>query len=218
MDNKKNIVRTYIKKKEDRNERDCYLTPISIVEQFLDEEKFEDGSFLECCSNKERHIEKTLNKYGYKNVKSNVFEEDGIDFLQWDENDKYDYIVSNTPYKNSNDFIIKCMKVCKNKFCLFYPLDYCNGISRFENVFNNNLGWKLSKMYVYVRKVMLEEKFIDGNGIYYRTGLGCYCWYVFSKDYKGETIIKWIDNNKYVLGSRDCDYRYDKKTQKVIEK
>ena len=216
---KKNIVRTYCKKANERNERDCYLTPTSIIQQFLDEEKFdENGSFLECCANKEKHIEKILKNNNYNNIYSNVFEEDGIDFLEWDENKKYDYIISNTPYKNSNDFIIKCMKVCSKKFCLLYPLDYCNGIYRYENVFNNNLGWKLSKMYIYVRKVMLEKKFLDDEGLYYKTGLGCYAWYIFEKDYKGETITKWINNNKYVLGSRDCDYRYDKKNEKIIKK
>jgi len=214
----KQIVRTYCKKEENRNERDCYLTPISIIQQFLDEEKFDtDKSFLECCSNKEKHIEKTLKKNDYKYVESNVYEEDGIDFLKWDENKKYDYIISNTPYKNANEFIIKCMKVCKEKFCLFYPLDYCNGIDRFERVLNNDLGWKLTKMYVYVRKVMLEKQFIDNEGIYYRTGLGCYAWYVFEKK-NTECIIKWINNNKYVLGSKDCEYRYNKKDNKVIKK
>lgn len=214
----KQIVRTYCKKEKDRNDKDCYLTPISIIQQFLDEEKFDKNkSFLECCSNKEKHIEKILNNNGYNNVYSNVYEEDGIDFLTYDENKKYDYIISNTPYKNANDFIIKCMKVCKEKFCLFYPLDYCNGISRYENVLNNNLGWKLTKMYVYVRKVMLEKEFIDNEGIYYKTGLGCYAWYVFEKK-NNDCIIKWINNNKYVLGSKDCKYRYDKKNKKIIIK
>lgn len=207
---KKQIVRTYCKKQELRNDKDCYLTPISIVEQFLDIEKFDNGTFLECCSNKEKHIEKTLNKYGYDNVYSNVYELDGVDFLKWDETKKYDYIISNTPYKNSNDYILKCMKVAKRKICLFYPLDYCNGIFRYNNVFNNDLDWKLSKMYVYVRKVMLENEFIDKKGIYYKTGLGCYCWYVYEKGYQGECVIKWINNNKYVLGSKDC--KYNKKT------
>ena len=216
---KKNIVRTYTKKKEDRNVRDCYLTPISMIRQFLDLEKFDTKkSFLEICSNKEKHIEKVLNEYEYKDVYSNVFEKDGIDFLKWDEDNKYDYIVSNTPYKNANDFIVKCMKVCKEKFCLLYPLDYCNGIGRYNQVYNNDLGWKLSKMYVYVRKSFLTEKFIDNEGIYYKTGMGCYAWFVFEKDYIGETKMRWINNNMFVLGSKDCGYRYDNKNQKIIVK
>ena len=217
--NSKNIVRTYRKKKEDRNVRDCYLTPISMIRQFLDIEKFDkDKTFLECCSNKEKHLEKVLNEYNYKNVDSNVYEDDGIDFLKWNENNKYDYIVSNTPYKNANDFIRKCMKVCNEKFALLYPLDYCNGIGRFNNVYNNELGFKLSKMYVYVRKSFLTEKFIDGKGEYYKTGMSCYAWFMFEKGYEGETQMKWINNNKYVLGSKDCDYRYDNKQKKVVKK
>tara|TARA_R100000951_G_scaffold83373_1_gene71163 strand:- start:3119 stop:3775 length:657 start_codon:yes stop_codon:yes gene_type:complete len=216
---KKQIVRTYCKKKEDRNDKDCYLTPISIIKQLLEKEKFDKNKrFLECCSNKEKHIEKILIENGYNNVESNVYENDGIDFLKWNENKKYDYIISNTPYKNANDFIIKCMKVSTEKICLFFPLDYCNGINRYENVFNNKLGWKLSTMYVFVRKVMLEKSFIDKKGIYYRTGLGCYCWYIFEKNYTDNTKIIWIDNNKYVLGSRDCNFRYDNKNKKVISK
>jgi hypothetical protein len=216
---KKQIVRTYCKKKEDRNVNDKYLTPISIITQFLDLEIFDkDKTFLEPCSDINKNIEKTLKKYKYTNIKSNIFEKEGIDFLQWDENDKYDYIISNTPYKNANDFIIKCMKVCKEKFCLFFPLDYCNGIKRYNKVLNNDLGWKLSKMYVYVRKVMLENEFVDKEGIYYRTGLGCYAWYIYEKNYTGKTTIEWINNNKYALGSKDCKYKIIKKTKKIVKK
>jgi hypothetical protein len=65
---------------------------------------------------------------------------------------------------------------------------------------------------------MLEERFIDGEGMYYRTGLGCYAWYVFEKSNQDYTKLYKIDNNMYVLGSKDCEYKYDRKNNKIKKK
>ena len=213
----KQLVRTYCKKEADRNDKDCYLTPKSMIQQFLDAEKFDNcKTFLEPCSNKEKHIEEVLRENNYNNVYSNVYEDDPVNnnFLEMNGENKYDYIISNTPYKNANDFILQSFKICKEKVCLLFPLDYCNGITRYQTIYNHP-EWKLSKMYIYVRKSFLEKEFLDGVGQYYKTGMGCYCFFVFEKNFKGECATRWINNNKYVLGSKDCDYRYNKKTGKI---
>lgn len=195
-----------------RHENDRYLTPVSMVTQLLDVEHFDlDTTFLECCSNHEKHIEQTLRQRGFTNIFSNVYVCEGLDFLNWNENVKFDVILSNTPYKNATDFILKCLQVATKKVCLLYPASYIAGIDRYQRVWSNiELGWSLTKLYIFVRPSLLKPNFVDPNGIYYESGsLYTYAWYVWEpnpqKIYKHPTL-HWINNQEYVLGSDVCKY------------
>ena len=203
---------------EHRNKNDKYLTPVSMVTQLLENEPFDiNDSVLECCSDKNRNIETVLRNNGFTNVKSNIYEnEDGMNFLDWDENDKYDIIISNTPYDRKASFAIKAMKVAKKKIALLYPLYHCTGLYRYQNLFHNNLGFKLSKLYIFVRESFLKNDFIDGKGIYYLgQGVVSYCWYIFDKECNHEPIIRWINNNEYILGSTNCKLRWNRQTKQI---
>jgi len=188
-----------------REASDRYLTPISMILQLLDNEEFDyHDTFLECCSNHEKHIESTLRSQGYYNVYSNVFTETNTSFLDWNENVKFDYIVSNTPYKKATDFILKALKVARKKVCLLYPLSYVNGKDRFTRLWNNKtLGWSLTKLYVFVRRAMLETEFPEPTGMYYSAkSMMTYTWFIWEPTKSNKPsppVLRWINNQQYIL-------------------
>ena len=62
------IIKPNQKKKEDRNANDKYLTPPSVVQQFLDAAPFtdKDATILEPCASVECIIGNVLRKNGFK--------------------------------------------------------------------------------------------------------------------------------------------------------
>jgi hypothetical protein len=48
---------------------------------------------------------------------------------------------------------------------------------------------------------MLGEKLREDGK--YNTGMMVYAWFIFEKNYKGNTTIDWIDNNDDVLLKKD---------------
>jgi hypothetical protein len=48
---------------------------------------------------------------------------------------------------------------------------------------------------------MLGEKLREDGK--YNTGMMVYAWYIFEKEYDGNPIIDWIDNNNDVLSKKD---------------
>jgi len=194
----KNINRGYCKKKEKRNKNDKYLTPYSMIQQLLDNITLDKNiSILEPCCSEEKTIIKMLEKNGFNNLNYNIYDSpEGIDFLDWDENDKYDCIISNTPYGNKTVIkFIKKMKKITDKIILLYPINYLNGKERYDEIYNDE-EYKLSKILQFIRFPMLEETIREDGK--YKTGMTLYGWFIFEKGYKGDIILKQIDNDEFV--------------------
>jgi hypothetical protein len=200
-----------------RHKSDFYQTPYSITEQLLEHEKFDyNRSILEpACG--DGAIVKIIKKYWDeeyscwydKNTHRSFF---GDDFLT--SNSKSDYIITTPPFSISFDFINKCKKVAKIKFALLLPLSYLHGQKRYENKIFSDPDYPLTKIYVFTRYPLLEETIREDGK--YKTGMMVYGWFiwenkkhieVFSNNYDrlkyGYPVIKWIDNNKYVLNKND---------------
>ena len=171
-----------------RKKSDFYETPYSLTCQLLLVEKL-NGSILEPATGNGA-IAKMLKKLGYRYTEYDIEK----DFLK--ETKKYDTIITNPPYSLSFDFIKKAKEVANKKIILLLPLSYLHGKKRFDNIWNDK-NFPLSKIYVFTRYPMLGEKLrTDGK---YNTGMMVYAWYVWEKGYFGEPVIKWIDNNDYVI-------------------
>lgn len=75
-----------------------------------------------------------------------------------------------------------------------------HGKNRFDTVYSDTT-FPLKKIYIFTRYPLLGDPLrSDGK---YKTGMMVYAWYCFEKGYKGEPIIKWLDNNNYILKSND---------------
>lgn len=182
-----------------RKPSDFYETPYSITGRFITAEKFDkDKSILEPASG-HGAIVKVLKKHKYKNIKFYDLL-NGKDFLE--ETKTFNYIITNPPFSIAYEFINKCKELATDKFALLLPLSYLHGKKRFDNIYSDN-KYKLKTVYVFTRYPMLGDALrSDGR---YRTGMMVYAWYVWEKKYKGEPVVRWLDNNDDVCSTAEFE-------------
>lgn len=177
-----------------RKKSDFYETPYSLTRQFLERENLTGNVLEPSCG--DGAIVKILKEFGF-----NVIAKDlslGQDFLQ--ETQKYEAIITNPPFSLAYEFIQKC-KELTNYFALLLPLSYLHGKKRFDNIYSD-INFPLSRVYIFTRYPMLGEKLREDGK--YNTGMMVYAWFVWDRKTLGkEPIIKWIDNNHFVLTQED---------------
>lgn len=168
-----------------REENDFYPTPHYVVDKLLEKESF-NGSIWECACG-EGDISKTLEKKGF-----NVFSSDLInrgygetkDFLQSDL--VFDNIITNPPYKNSLEFILKAKQQSKEKIAMFLKTVWLESESRY-NMFQDT-NFPLKNIYQFSKRVSLyKEGKKMKNG-----GMIAYAWFVWEKGYVGKPTVDWI--------------------------
>jgi len=177
-----------------RKKSDFYETPYSLTWLLLEKETLE-GSILEpACGN--GAISSIVGGESY---------DIEVDFLK--ETRYYDTIITNPPFSLAQDFILKAKQVAKKKIIFLLPLSYLHGKRRHDTIWLDK-DFPLSKIYVFTRYPMLGEKLRnDGK---HNTGMMVYAWYVWEKGHIGEPLIKWLDNNKFVLNK--ITKKYEKNT------
>ena len=171
-----------------RRKSDFYETPYSLTKLLLEKEKMV-GSILEPAVGGGA-IGKVLNDYQYKYIGYDIEN----DFLK--QTQKYDTIITNPPYSLSAEFILKAKENARKKIIFLLPLSYLHGEKRYNEIWLDK-DFPLARIYVFTRYPLLGEKLRqDGK---HNTGMMVYAWYVWEKDYKGEPIIRWLDNNKFII-------------------
>jgi len=177
-----------------RKKSDFYETPYSITRHLLNVEYFDynlticepacgDGAIVKVLK------EKTNNFVAYDIEKN---------FLS--ETKQYDYIITNPPFSIAYEFIVKAKQVAKKKFAFLLPLSYLHGKKRYDDIYSDK-DYSLKKVYVFTRYPMLGEKLREDGK--YNTGMMVYAWFIFDKEYKGSSMLNWIDNNSDVLSKKD---------------
>lgn len=171
-----------------RKKSDFYETPYSLTRLLLEKEKLV-GSILEPAQGNGA-IVKVLKEFGYKCVFSDI--EDN--FLE--QKNKYDIIITNPPFSISQQFILKAKENARKKIIFLLPLSYLHGKKRYDHIYLDK-KFPLARVYIFTRYPLLGEPLRqDGK---HNTGMMVYAWYVWEKEYKGEPIIRWLDNNEYVI-------------------
>ena len=184
-------------KTADRNERDFYQTPLSITHQLLENEPFdfENETFLEPAHG---HGAITSVLQGHSN---NVTYYD-IEKDFFTETESYDNIITNPPFNLANRWIEKCKQVSNKKFALLLPINYITSQERYDgNVFMDD-DFKLETMYTFTRATSMTSDDVRPDGKY-PAGMLYVAWYVWNKEYKGDTKLKWINNNPYIARKRN---------------
>lgn len=183
-----------------RNKNDYYQTPYSMTKQLLEVENFE-GKILEpsCGAGA---IVKVLRDHK-KSVDycdlNNDFSLTGIfkdfkDFIN-DDFDRYDNIITNPPFSLAKEFILKAKQIANNKIAMLLPLNYLHGVARYNEIYKDTT-FPLKAVYVFCRYGLLEDT-IREDGTY-KAGMMVYAWYIWDKSYKGEPVIRWLNNNSYI--------------------
>jgi len=175
--------------KEQRETYDYYSTDPLAVDYLLKYETFDDNIWECACG--EGNISKRLEHYGY-NVRSTDLiyrgfgEEKPVNFLMESKQFNGD-IITNPPYSLALEFVQKALSLSKRKVAMFLKLQFIETKRRYINLFSK---FPPSVIYVFVKRIKCyknNEKTTYGGAI-------CYCWFVWDKEYTGETRVRWIDN------------------------
>jgi hypothetical protein len=187
------------KAKKDRNVNDKYLTPLSVIQQLLDATDIpKDASILEPCASPERTIGLTLAKNGFQNITENIYDASDVstDFLIKDVT--ADYIITNTPYgdRQTTAFILKMKQVATKGIYALYPLSILHGIKRLDKIWKDP-DFALKELFLFVRPPLLTDNVRDDGK--YKTGMTFYAWFYWERGFKGDPLMRWINNQPYCI-------------------
>lgn len=179
----------------ERIEHDFYATDPKSTQALFDVEKFEETTFLEpCCG--EGHISEIIkDNFPFAEVVSTDlidrgYGEGNIDFLLHDYGRKFDYVVTNPPYKLAKEFVEKSLGVTNKKVAMFLKIQFLEGVGRYD-FFKNT---PLKTVHVFSAR---QSPWTNGQKVNPKTGKDwestmCFCWFIWEHGYKGEPTIKWI--------------------------
>ena len=179
----------------ERVKDDYYATSPKSTYGLFNVENFEETTFLEpCCG--EGHISKViLEMFPNAVVESTDLVDRGygigdIDFLTKEYDKKYDYVVTNPPYKLAQEFIEKSLKITNKKVVMFLKIQFLEGIGRYDMFKNTPLK------YVHVFSGR-QDPWRDGEPKNPKTGKKwgstmCFAWFVWEHGYEGKPQINWI--------------------------
>lgn len=115
------------------------------------------------------------------------------DYLTWNTQNKYSFIITNPPYSLASEFVEKSIQLLDNHgmCCMFLKLQFLEGVKRKE------LFEKYPPRYIYVfrNRMATWKNGFEKNPI---TGKKwaetiCFAWFVWIKGNMNEPIIRWID-------------------------
>ena len=177
---------------KDREINDYYATdPKSLIIflKKLREDKITLNKNIWECACGEGHLSKVLIDNGYNVLSSDkVDRKYGIvkDFLNCDDKFNGD-ILTNPPYKFADKFVETAINKVNdgNYVLMFLKVQFLESKSR------KILFKKFPPKYVYVYS---ERQLCAMNGEFdkYKATALCYCWFIWQKGYKGETVVRWI--------------------------
>lgn len=177
---------------KERQSEDFYATEPRAAELLLELEDFNENIWECACG--EGDLAKVFVEHGH-NVKSTDLIDRGygegeVDFLQCTEVFDGD-IITNPPYKYAKEFVEKALELVPegHKVAMFLKLQFLEGKARRE------LFEKYPPKTVYVASGrLLCAKNGDFEGM--KAGGGsavAYCWYCWTKGFKGAPTIKWFN-------------------------
>lgn len=175
----------------DRQSDDYYATEPKAVEILLENEKF-SPCIWECACG-EGHIAKVLEKHGYDVSATDLIyrgygEKESYNFLECDERNIDEDIVTNPPYKYAQEFVEKALEIIaeNHKVAMFLKLQFLEGKAR------KAMFAKYPPKVIYVSSSRLN---CAKNGDFEKHGSSAmaYAWFVWEKGFKGDPVIKWVN-------------------------
>lgn len=172
----------------ERAENDYYATEPKAVELLLAVEQFAGRILEPACG--EGHISEVLKKSGY-----NVFSYDLVDRGYGDKMDFFNLeewdgdIITNPPYKYAKEFVEHALRITQdgNKIAMFLKVQFLESKGR------RALFEKYPPKCVYVSSGRLHCARNGDFSTVKGSNAVCYCWYVWEKGFKGDTVLKWIN-------------------------
>ena len=185
------IVGLHRQEGEEREENDFYAThPMAIppLMKVLDWENVVKNIWEPACG--QGHLSEMMRLYGHKVLSTDLIDRGygigGIDFLSNTiyDNDSFDAIITNPPYKLSVEFIEKALKIAPT-VCAFLRITFLESLKRrkffeqhpprFVAVFTERMASSKS------------AKFLPDE-----SSNVCYAWFIWQRDFTGRPEILWI--------------------------
>lgn len=178
---------------KEREQNDFYATDPHALEIFLD--KLKENKIIlhkniwECACG-QGHLSKILEKNGYF-VRSTDLINRGYggveDFLKVKYKNVTFDILTNPPYKYATEFVKKALEIQDTGYytIMFLKIQFLEGQARKE------LFERYPPKFVYVNS---KRQLCAMNGEFekYSATAICYCWFIWEKGWKGETVVRWI--------------------------
>ena len=169
-----------------RETNDFYATSPMALEKLLEKETFNNVWECACGTG---HLSEVLKAKGIHGKSSDLIDRkygDIIDFLkekvEWDGD-----IITNPPYSLATEFVYRALHILKDgrKLAMIFPQRYLSSKKRYK-LFTE---YPPKIVYAFSGRVSCA---LNGNfGIHSNSAVD-YLWIVWEKNYKGETILKWI--------------------------
>lgn len=141
------------------------------------------------------HLSERLKELGHNVISWDIVQRDYPldqvqDFLTVKELPKGYSILTNPPFSESLSFVLHSLDLLEDgqQSIFFLKIQFLESQKRYKEIFS-----KYPPKYIYVFSerclcAMNGEFEIDGKR---QSSAVCYAWYVFEKDFKGDTILRW---------------------------
>lgn len=180
---------------KERQNDDYYATNPHALELLLDSLK-RDGielhKYIWECACGQGHLSDVLEKNGYITTNTDLVDRGyKNNFLQLDfltTNTIFDGdILTNPPYKYAKEFVEHALDTLNDGYycIMLLKIQFLEGQARL------NLFRKYPPKYVYVNSAR-QLCAMNGEFEKYKATAICYCWFIWEKGFKGESVIRWI--------------------------
>ena len=172
---------------KDRETNDYYATQPIAVEKLLNYYELPHCIWEPACG--EGHISKVLVENGFEVISQDLVDrgygEGGVDFFKQDKAPFSDNhaIVTNPPYKYACDFVKHAIELSP-VVVMYLKTTFLESQRRYDEIFSK---YRPKWMFQFVRRYGCMK-----NGIFDGDGAVAYAWYVWERDYNGDTMIRWI--------------------------
>lgn len=172
-----------------REENDFYATHPEAMDKLLKYERFDLNIWEPACG--EGNLSEVLKAHGH-----NVYSTDLIDRGYQDElmnfletnNKWFGDIITNPPFKYTNEFILKSLESIKEgqKVAMFLKINYLSGKKRYREIYSKFPPYKV---YVFSGRTSCSKNNTPEG---FKGGAMDYAWFIWVKGQYAPTELKWI--------------------------
>jgi site-specific DNA-methyltransferase (adenine-specific) len=189
-----------VSRNADLPSNDYYFTPAAIARLLFNNEEFDKSvSIFEPAAGEARVLERVMTEeFGFTDVTaSDITGDDPRDFFE--ETRKYHTIITNPPFNNSTNFVLKAKEVATNKIAMLLPLDYFTGKDRYEKLWQDT-EFALKRVLVVNRGVKFN--FGDPMSETFKPSAFYVAWFIFERGFVGDTTICHLDADPFIARKR----------------
>lgn len=172
-----------------RANNDFYSTDPIAIDYLLEHEEFSKDIWECACGS--GALSKRLNDFGFNVRSTDKFfrgygDENSIDFLEQTKKFNGD-IITNPPYNLSLEFVEKALELSNRKVAMFLRIQFLESKKRYERLLKEHPP---KKVLVFVKRMKCYPNDVDTV----KSSAICFAWFIWDKEYSGNTILEWIDN------------------------